>query len=316
MGRKGKFNKDLSDRGRKLSHRQKQRARKRLLKNQQLKDNAKKLFEKKTNVEEKIYKKDKQNKKTKSMKVKTNLKSESDNDNNQIEDEKMEICSNKQIIKLEKNENEENMSEDGEDMSEDEQDTNEDDNQLFSTAKLKKTFKIKQFMKDNIESDVEEMVSSDMRKNLLKMNRWRKDEKENDKSEQLLLLNPFNSIYRSFNYLICQAPINRGVNLDPIGKWTKIGLVVYSSQVLMGATPEYLAGHYMIQGASSIKTNKAEVDIQGFTNYRQHRFHSSLKLTERFYPHVHNMDGFFVAKLKNFFNNIPNQNSTRKKMSD
>lgn len=266
---------------------------------------------------------------------------------------------------------------------------------------------------------------------------------------------------------LAEALINRGVNLDPIGKWTKIGLVVYSSQVPMGATPEYLAGHYILQGASSflpvmalepkenerildmcaapggksshvaalmkntgvlfandmnedrvkavvgnfhrlgivnsvistydgrklpsvikgfdrvlldapctgtgvvskdpsVKTNKDEVDIQrcstlqrelllaaidcanarsesggvvvystcsilpeenewvvdyalrkrdvklvptglefgteGFTSYRQHRFHPSLKLTKRFYPHVHNMDGFFVAKLKKFSN--------------
>ncbi|CAG9817405.1 unnamed protein product [Phaedon cochleariae] len=269
---------------------------------------------------------------------------------------------------------------------------------------------------------------------------------------------------------LAQALINRGVNLDPIGKWSKVGLVVYSAQVPMGATPEYLAGHYMIQGASSmlpvmalapqenerildlasapggkashiagimkntgvlfandvnkdrikavvgnfhrlgvvnsvitcmdgrkypeymkgfdralldapctgtgvvakdqsVKTSKDDLDIQrcynlqrqlllaaidcvnaksstgghivystcsvlpeenewvidyalkkrnvklvetgldfgteGFVNYRHYRFHPTMKLTRRFYPHTHNMDGFFVAKLKKFSNVIP-----------
>ncbi|VEN34589.1 unnamed protein product [Callosobruchus maculatus] len=275
---------------------------------------------------------------------------------------------------------------------------------------------------------------------------------------------------------LAQALINRGVNLDPIGKWSKVGLVVYSSQVPMGATPEYLAGHYIIQGASSllpvmalapqenervldlaaapggkashiaaimkntgvlfandvnsdrvkavvgnfhrlgvvnsvitcmdgrkypdfikgfdrvlldapctgtgvvakdqsVKTSKDEVDIQrcynlqrelllaaidcvnansstggyivystcsvlpeenewvvdyalkkrnvklvstgldfgteGFVNYRHHRFHPTMKSTRRFYPHTHNMDGFFVAKLKKFSNLIPSSDKSK-----
>ncbi|KAM5140748.1 28S rRNA (cytosine(4447)-C(5))-methyltransferase [Mantella aurantiaca] len=269
---------------------------------------------------------------------------------------------------------------------------------------------------------------------------------------------------------LAQALINRGVNLDPLGKWSKTGLVIFDSSVPIGATPEYLAGHYMLQGASSmlpvialapqenervldmccapggktsyvaqlmkntgvivandmnaerlrsvvgnlhrlgvtnciisnydgrqipkvfggfdrvlldapcsgtgviskdpaVKTNKSLQDVQrcahmqkelilsaidsldaqssaggflvyctcsitveenecvvdyalkkrnvklvptgldfgkeGFVRFKERRFHQSLRLTRRFYPHTHNMEGFFIAKFRKFSNVVP-----------
>ena len=50
---------------------------------------------------------------------------------------------------------------------------------------------------------------------------------------------------------LAQTLVNRGVNLQPIGSWTKVGLQIFDSQVPIGATPEYLAGQYILQAASS-----------------------------------------------------------------
>ena len=45
---------------------------------------------------------------------------------------------------------------------------------------------------------------------------------------------------------LAKVLIQRGVQLDPVAEWSKVGLKIYESQVPIGATPEYLAGHYIL----------------------------------------------------------------------
>jgi len=52
--------------------------------------------------------------------------------------------------------------------------------------------------------------------------------------------------------MLAQQLSQRGVTMESIGEWTKVGLTVTDSQVPVGATPEYLAGHYMVQSAASM----------------------------------------------------------------
>lgn len=50
---------------------------------------------------------------------------------------------------------------------------------------------------------------------------------------------------------LVQTLIKRGMNIEPLEKWSKVGLQIFETSVPIAGTIEYLAGHYMLQSAVS-----------------------------------------------------------------
>lgn len=76
------------------------------------------------------------------------------------------------------------------------------------------------------------------------------------------------------------------------------GVLVYSTCSVAIEENELVVAYAMKKRNVKVVKSGLEFGVEGITKWKHYRFPEEVKECRRYYPHVHNMDGFFVARIQ------------------
>lgn len=87
--------------------------------------------------------------------------------------------------------------------------------------------------------------------------------------------------------------LNAAIDATKVG-----GYIVYSTCSVCALEDEWVVDYALKSRFVKVVDSGLEIGVPGITKYEDKRFNPNVKKARRVFPHIHNMDGFFLAKLK------------------